>query len=339
MTARFGDRNVFMDVDLQPGVDFVERITAAVSACHVLLVVVGPDRARAAPGAARPRIADPDDFVRLEVATALRRTDVTVIPVLVEGAAMPEPEELPEDLRALTRRNALELSDMRWRSDVARLIGVMETLLDHPQETPASDPPARPSSRLYGRTALAAAAGAVAVIVAVILVVTLRPEPADDHRGASPTAVVPGTASSDRPAEVPENCDDGGNAELKSMSATRHRVCVFDGTEEAIDPSVSYFEYRGAAPAKHELATTLSYYEDRRWDECDDPGLEQAGQPESGCVVADADAVDKRERGNVAIFWHPAGSRLLGRAEFARPTTVPAAVAFWSQRVVSGQAR
>ena len=40
--ARFGERNVFMDVDLAPGIDFVEQITEAVGACDALLVVMGP---------------------------------------------------------------------------------------------------------------------------------------------------------------------------------------------------------------------------------------------------------------------------------------------------------
>jgi hypothetical protein len=80
-----------------------------------------------ADGAAR--IADPDDFVRLEVETALQRPEVTPIPVLVSGAQMPRPEQLPEPLRPLTRRNALELSDVRWRYDVGRLQSTLDNLL------------------------------------------------------------------------------------------------------------------------------------------------------------------------------------------------------------------
>lgn len=320
MAARFGERNVFMDVALQPGVDFVERITAAVSACHVLLVVMGPDWSRAAPGAARPRIAEPDDFVRLEVATALRRSDVTVIPVLVEEAEMPDRAALPEDLRALTRRNAVELSDVRWRSDVGQLLGVMETLLPDPQGPAAAAPPTNLRSRLRGRSALAVAAAgvaAIAVVVALVVVLTPQPKPADD----------------DRPAEVSSRCFDGGDAELEAMSATRHWKCAVQGTEQAVDPSLGYFEYRDAAPAKHELATTLSWYDDQAdWKECDHPGLQRAGQTESFCVVATADTADEVKRGTIAIFWHPAGSRVLGRATFDRPTTVPAAVEFWSRQ-------
>ncbi|HEU4703338.1 MAG TPA: hypothetical protein VFS37_12725, partial [Conexibacter sp.] len=61
MASRFGERNVFMDLELPPGVDFVERITTAVGACRVLLVVIGPHWAGERDG--RSRIADPADFV------------------------------------------------------------------------------------------------------------------------------------------------------------------------------------------------------------------------------------------------------------------------------------
>jgi hypothetical protein len=129
MAAEFGDGNVFMDVDLAPGIDFVERITNAVSACHVLIVVMGPRWATLTDEDGSVRIGDADDFVRLEVGTALRRSDVTVIPVLVSGARMPDGDDLPPDVRPLTRRNALELSDGRWRDDVRRLTGRLEELL------------------------------------------------------------------------------------------------------------------------------------------------------------------------------------------------------------------
>jgi hypothetical protein len=106
IATRFDDGNVFMDVDLAPGVDFVEQITEAVSSCDVLLVVIGARWAGLSDDDGRPRLADPNDFVRLEVETALRRPDVAVIPLLVGGPRMPGGKELPEslrDLRAATR--------------------------------------------------------------------------------------------------------------------------------------------------------------------------------------------------------------------------------------------
>ncbi|HEX2392234.1 MAG TPA: toll/interleukin-1 receptor domain-containing protein [Solirubrobacterales bacterium] len=129
MVARFGERNVFMDIDMAPGVDFVDRITKVVSGCVVLIVVMGPSWATLPGEDGSPRLAAADDFVRLEVETALRRADVTPIPVLVGGARMPKPEQLPAELQPLARRNALELSDGRWGYDVGRLVETLGDLL------------------------------------------------------------------------------------------------------------------------------------------------------------------------------------------------------------------
>lgn len=129
MVAKFGERNVFMDVGLAPGVDFVEQITEVVSGCVVLIIVMGPSWASVSDEGGNARLADPDDFVRLEVETALRRHDVTPIPVLVAGAHMPKVEELPKEMRPLLRRNALEMSDARWSYDVGRLNDRLDELL------------------------------------------------------------------------------------------------------------------------------------------------------------------------------------------------------------------
>ena len=143
MVARFGEDNVFMDVDMAPGVDFVERITEAVAACHVLIVVMGPRWATVQDEQGRARLADPEDFVRLEVETALRRPEVTPIPVLVAGARMPRREDLPPELGAIARRNALELDDHRWRYDVGRLISTLDELLAESPFAPGPSSPER----------------------------------------------------------------------------------------------------------------------------------------------------------------------------------------------------
>lgn len=130
MVARFGEDNVFMDVEMEPGIDFVERINEVVSSCAALIVVIGPRWATIEGEDGNPRLHDETDFVRQEVTAACRRADVTVIPALVGKAQMPRAEQLPDDLRPLARRNALELSDGRWRYDVGRLTSTLDTLLD-----------------------------------------------------------------------------------------------------------------------------------------------------------------------------------------------------------------
>ena len=132
--------SVFRDVEtIQPGMDFVDAINHALQSCGVLLAVIGPRWISAQDSAGRRRLDNPDDFTRLEIVTALQRSDVRVIPVLVEGAQMPEPGDLPEDLRALARRNALELTDNRWNFDVSRLVATVRQALGVPSPTP--EPP------------------------------------------------------------------------------------------------------------------------------------------------------------------------------------------------------
>jgi hypothetical protein len=157
MEARFGEGNVFMDVDMAPGVDFVERITELVAACHVLIVVMGPGWATVRDDQGM-RLANPEDLVRLEVETALKRPNVTPIPVLVSGARMPNRDDLPPEVQAITRRNALELSDQRWRYDVGRLISTVDELLA--ETAPAVARPAPEGNVDTGKAAPAEAAEA-----------------------------------------------------------------------------------------------------------------------------------------------------------------------------------
>lgn len=129
MVAAFGEENVFMDVDMAPGVDFERQITEVVSGCVALLIVMGPSWAETTEEGGRRRIDNPGDFVRLEVQTGLDRPDVTPIPVLVDGARMPRREDLPPEIRDIARRNAIELSDGRWSYDVGRLMKALATLM------------------------------------------------------------------------------------------------------------------------------------------------------------------------------------------------------------------
>jgi hypothetical protein len=129
LSEHFGRDRVFMDVsDIEPGVDFVEAIETAVGACEVLVVIVGKDWLKAVDASGRRRLDDPQDFIRLEVAAALKR-NIRVIPVLVRGAPVPPPEALPPELEKLARRNAVELSDNRWDSDVREFIKLLDNAL------------------------------------------------------------------------------------------------------------------------------------------------------------------------------------------------------------------
>lgn len=129
LAQEFDATQLFMDVAaIEPGVDFVDAIDAAVARCDALVAVIGKQWLEIA-GPAGRRLDDPADYVRVEIATALRR-DVRVIPLLVNGAEMPAAEDLPEPLQALARRNALELSTTRFAADMDLLVRTLKGIVE-----------------------------------------------------------------------------------------------------------------------------------------------------------------------------------------------------------------
>jgi hypothetical protein len=140
LATRFGDSNVFMDIDkIEPGLDFTEVIDHAVGSSDVVIALIGRRWLDAADAAGRRRLDNPLDFVRAELSAALAQ-DRRVIPVLVQGAEMPPPDELPESLQRLAFRHALELTDVRWRYDVERLIGSLERMQGDTETVPGERP-------------------------------------------------------------------------------------------------------------------------------------------------------------------------------------------------------
>jgi hypothetical protein len=122
LSDEFGEEQIFMDIDsISPGLDFVESITRAVSACRVLLALIGTEWLSATDTEGNRRIDDEQDFVRLEIETALKR-DIRVIPILVNGAELPHIEQLPSSLHALARRQALQVRHESFRPIVNQLI-------------------------------------------------------------------------------------------------------------------------------------------------------------------------------------------------------------------------
>ena len=127
LMAEFGDDNVFMDIaDISPGRDFAAVLEEAIAACDVMLVLMGRQWLSITGPTEKRRLDDPDDFVRQEVSTALKRK-IMVVPVLVQNIPVPRVGELPDDMANLVRHQACELSDTRWRHDVDRLISAIST--------------------------------------------------------------------------------------------------------------------------------------------------------------------------------------------------------------------
>ena len=130
-----------MDVDgIDPGRDFRKVIDETLIQCDVLLGVIGKNWLDTKDETGRRRLDDASDFVRLEIASALRR-DIPVIPVRVQGASIPKPDQLPDDLKDFSYRNSVELTHERWNSDVQVLVDKLRRVMTAPPSQGANQNP------------------------------------------------------------------------------------------------------------------------------------------------------------------------------------------------------
>jgi hypothetical protein len=121
LVKSLGRDSVFFDVvdDIRADRDFVKVLSERVGRCDALIAVIGRNWVASADNGNR-RLDDPNDFVRVEIESALARK-IRVIPVLVDGAAMPRADDLPDCLKKFPYRQGIEISHTRFDADVKRL--------------------------------------------------------------------------------------------------------------------------------------------------------------------------------------------------------------------------
>ncbi len=215
LVRAYGDDSVFMDVaGIAPGTDFRKAIDDNVATCGVFLAVMGPNWANVTNPDGGRRLDDANDFVRLEVGSALTR-NIAVVPVLVHDARMPRPEQLPEGIRDLAFRNSVEISHARWNSDVQLLIAALkqyvttnpatETKPVHATVSTQLPPPVVHDGKDGGKKITQQPllwGGAIAVLIAVAVIgyFALRP---DHHRGSLVDPVAVASAPTQQGAAAP----------------------------------------------------------------------------------------------------------------------------------------
>ncbi|WP_205504354.1 toll/interleukin-1 receptor domain-containing protein [Rufibacter psychrotolerans] len=140
LRSRFDDRYIFHDIKkIEPGLDFSEVISSYLRSCDVMLVVMGKNWIGADPASGRVRIQAPEDWVRIEVGTALRK-NIRVIPVLMDGATLPLPEQLPPDLAPLLLRQTFDIRHKKWEADTTELLDFLEKGVGIPAKKKGPDP-------------------------------------------------------------------------------------------------------------------------------------------------------------------------------------------------------
>ncbi len=138
MNRRFGRGQVFLDIDtIDPGTDFVRVLQSSLRETAAVLVVIGQRWPSVSNSSGARRLDDAKDFVRLEVEESLGR-DIPVVPVLVQGATMPRPEDLPASMASLSTRQAVTLDHAEFHDDANRLCEHLEKMLGLEKPSPLS---------------------------------------------------------------------------------------------------------------------------------------------------------------------------------------------------------
>lgn len=129
LKSMYGDDAVFMDIaGIELGVDFTEALRHAVGKCDLFLCLIGKEWTHVADSEGARRLDDPRDFVRYEIAAALARKGIRVLPILLEDAYMPKAEELPEEIAPMAVLNALEVPQKYFDYALARLTDLIDRL-------------------------------------------------------------------------------------------------------------------------------------------------------------------------------------------------------------------
>lgn len=171
LLTRLPGSHVFFDTgSIEAGERFAERIAAAAKQFDVMVVMIGaawlgPARTDGAP----TRIWQDDDYVRLEVRTGLDRgAKMTMLPVLVEHAPVPDRAELPPDLHELLAHNMMRLSNASFDRD-------FDILFARTQGRTSTPPTrSRPARLVVATLAGAALACLAALVVGIVHMAALQ---------------------------------------------------------------------------------------------------------------------------------------------------------------------
>jgi hypothetical protein len=240
LVARLGRDAVFMDVDsIALGRDFRDVLQERLATCDLMLVLIGREWLVGKDSDGRRRLDNPGDFVRLEIAAALKRK-IPTTPLLLQSTQMPTAEQLPEDIKDLAYRNGFELSHNRWESDVQEL---MKRLGLSPADRVT--PPVPGVAQRPGKSWLAlAGVAAVAFAVAGAAYLYQSEGSADKSNDVNPPEVAAATkaavATDTNRAKKPEDTHyfDASLSQLKISTADSYVTSPF--TVENLDLDKDY---------------------------------------------------------------------------------------------------
>lgn len=191
LKSAFGDV-VFRDVEnILAGDHWPQVLKRKVSQAQVVIAVVGSQWASTL--AERRNISEPD-YVRLELNTA-RDLGLPVIPVILEGAELPDNEQL-DDLAWLLETQSHRLSDLqsRWSFDIDRLAEQIAQLTSLKRRRKFITPPVQITL-----------AGTIAAVALIAWFVSTQPSRTNGQKGQAPQTTVHQNQTGDNPTQIGTN--------------------------------------------------------------------------------------------------------------------------------------
>lgn len=129
LVREFGPDDVFMDLfSIRPGEPFPSSIQQAAARCSVMVCIIGTMWLSVVDPWGRRRLDNPYDYVRREI-TAAQDRGITLIPIILPGASIPEASGLPDEMRGIEQLQALELSARHWDAGIADLLNTLREAL------------------------------------------------------------------------------------------------------------------------------------------------------------------------------------------------------------------
>jgi hypothetical protein len=140
----FDKNSIFKDIStIEAGDNYNQAIGNALESCQILLVIIGEKWLIVQDINGQRRLEDPNDLVRMEIAHALKR-GIKVIPVLFDGIKMPEPNQLPADLQALSGYQGIPIDNNYLEAGIGRLTEVIKKTIEQLTRTTVPPTPPQP---------------------------------------------------------------------------------------------------------------------------------------------------------------------------------------------------
>ncbi|MFW2336414.1 toll/interleukin-1 receptor domain-containing protein [Ilumatobacter sp.] len=227
LVQRYGPGRVFKDIDSIPlGASVRDYIDDAISTAGVALVLIGPE------WLSGDRLGQPDDWVRIEIESALS-LGVPIIPICLRRARFPLEAELPASISALADHNAAEIEHSSWNRDLIPICDGIESLLESNATSsdnagPSAIDPTRPTSIRIRLRRLAVPTAALALALGATLAVLLIRSLDDESPGS--VATVSDTSSRTtitEPSSEATDADVASSFETILISLNSDQVEVF----------------------------------------------------------------------------------------------------------------